>query len=92
LSGLDEDAASRAVKYIDSFKIAWKKTRTNTGDTVVVARNINRVADSIRRYLQDAEHYLNENRPSTSLASIAYAEGLLDALIFLELAKIDASQ
>jgi hypothetical protein len=57
-----------------------------------VAANIRRVADSVQRYLQDAEHYLKENRPSTSLTSIAYAEGLLDALLFLELAKSDASQ
>jgi len=92
MTGLDEDAASRAVKYISALKSVLQKTRTRTTDTTVQAPNIHRVADAVQRYLQDAEHYLNENRPSTSLTSIAYAEGLMDALIILELATNEASQ
>jgi len=92
MTGLDEDAASRAVKYISALKSVLQKTRTRTTDTTVQAPNIHRVADAVQRYLQDAEHYLNENRPTTSLTSIAYAEGLMDALIILELATNEASQ
>ena len=92
MTGLDEDAASRAVKYISALKSVLQKTRTRTTDTTVQAPNIHRVADTVQRYLQDAEHYLNENRPTTSLTSIAYAEGLMDALIILELATNEASQ
>jgi len=92
MTGLDEDVASRAVKYISALKSVLQKTRTRTTDTTVQAPNIHRVADAVQRYLQDAEHYLNENRPSTSLTSIAYAEGLMDALIILELATNEASQ
>jgi len=58
----------------------------------VTAVNIRRVADAVERYLQDAEHYLNEGRPSTSLASVAYAEGLLDALVFLELTTAEITE
>ena len=92
MTGLDEDVASRAVKYISALKSVLQKTRTRTTDTTVQAPNIHRVADAVQRYLQDAEHYLNENRPTTSLTSIAYAEGLMDALIILELATNEASQ
>jgi len=92
LSGQDEDAASKAIKYISALKSVLQKTRTRTTDTTVQAANIHRVADAVQRYLQDAEHYLNENHPSTSLTSIAYAEGLMDALIFLELATNEASK
>jgi FAD synthetase len=56
-------------------------------DTLVKKLNIDRVTDAIRRYLQDARHYLDQGRATTSLASVAYAEGLLDALKFLELAE-----
>jgi hypothetical protein len=66
--------------------------RARTDDTHVTAANIRRVTDTIQRYLQDAEHYLNERRPSTSLASVAFAEGLLDALLFLELATDEISE
>lgn len=85
MNGLDEDAASRARKYITALTSALRKTRARTVDTSVTAVNIRRVTDAIERYLRDAEHFLNEKRPSTSLASVAYAEGLLDALVFLEL-------
>ena len=55
--------------------------------TFVEASNIERVTDAIRRYLQDARHYLDQGRATTSLATVAYAEGLLDALKFLELTQ-----
>jgi len=86
LSSLNEDPASRARKYITTLTGVFEGTRTKSNDASVAAANIRRVSDSIQRYLEDAEHYLKEGRPSTSLASVAYAEGLLDALILLELA------
>jgi hypothetical protein len=92
LNGLDEDTASRARKYITALASTLRKTRTRTVDTRVTAVNIRRVTDTIERYLQDAEHFLNERRPSTSLASVAYAEGLLDALVFLELTAEEISE
>lgn len=92
MNGLDEDTASRARKYITALASTLRKTRTRTVDTRVTAVNIRRVTDTIERYLQDAEHFLNERRPSTSLASVAYAEGLLDALVFLELTAEEISE
>jgi len=84
---LSEDPRERAEQYIQSFERALQKHRINTGDVMVKSGNILRVSDSIGRYLKDARHYLKNQKPATSLASIAYAEGLLDALLFLELAK-----
>lgn len=37
-------------------------------------------------YVEDAKHYLEE-KPSTALAAVSYAEGLLDALRLLGVAK-----
>ena len=81
----EEDPAARARKYITALTGALRKTKTRTGDASVASVNIRKVIDATQRYLRDAEHYLHEGRPSTSLASVAYAEGLLDALIFLKL-------
>ena len=83
---LNEDPAARARKYIAALKTAFHKANARTVDTEVRAVNVLRVTDSIQRYLQDSQHYLDEGRPTTALASVAYAEGLLDALLFLELA------
>jgi len=58
-----------------------------TADSTVKAASIKIVSDALQRYLNDARYYLENEKPSTSLVSIAYAEGLLDALAYLGLAK-----
>jgi len=40
------------------------------------------------RYLEDAEHYAEERR-ATALASVSYAEGILDALRLLGLVEFE---
>jgi len=87
LRALNEDPASRARRYIANLTAELEKTSTMPEGTLVKTSNIDGVTDAIRRYLQDARHYLDQGRATTSLASVAYAEGLLDALIFLELAQ-----
>jgi FAD synthetase len=42
-----------------------------------------RVFESAKRYLEDAKYYQQEGKLETSLASVAYCEGLLDALRLL---------
>jgi diphthine synthase len=86
-SELSEDPTERASKYITTFSKAEKELVPVKEDTLVKSRNIRRVSDAMERYLKDAEHYLTHSKPSTSLAAIAYAEGLLDALKFLELTE-----
>jgi hypothetical protein len=81
-----EDPSERARRYIAAFEKALRELVPVKKDSKVKVRNIRRVSDTIQRYLQDAHYYLQNGKPTTSLASIAYAEGLLDALAFLELA------
>ncbi len=92
MTGLSEDPAQRARKYIATFTKAKKQLVPVGEDTIVKAQNIARISDAMERYLRDAEHYLQHDKPSTSLAAIAYAEGLLDALKFLELAETKTLQ
>ena len=87
MSDLSEDPKERANRYITNLSKTLQTIRVIHEDRVVLATNISRVTDAVQRYLADARHYLGEGRPTTSLASIAYAEGLLDALTFLELAQ-----
>jgi hypothetical protein len=87
MNNFSEDPKERADRYIANFSKALEKITTKHEDRVVLATNISRVTDAVQRYFDDARHYLSEGRPTTSLASIAYAEGLLDALTFLELAR-----
>jgi FAD synthetase len=85
MSELSEDPAERAQKYMISFERALHEIAPKKTDCLVKILNITRTSDTIERYLRDAHYYLEHDKPSTSLASIAYAEGLLDALKFLGL-------
>lgn len=51
-------------------------------------RSIRSVVDTAQSYVEDAKHYLEE-KPSTALAAVSYAEGLLDALRLLGMAKFN---
>lgn len=42
-----------------------------------------KVFDHTKRYLEDAKYYRDQKRFETALASVAYCEGLLDALKLL---------
>ena len=84
-----EDPAERARRYISSFQKVLGGSAILKEVNSIDSGVITKVTDTINRYLEDARYYLENNKPSTSLASIAYAEGLLDALIFLGLAKQD---
>jgi hypothetical protein len=92
MSDLSEDSAERARKYIATLEETLEKLSTLEKDTMASAVNILKVSDAINRYLQDARFYLKNGKPITALGSIAYAEGLLDALTFLELAKMKTTQ
>jgi hypothetical protein len=87
MSDLSEDPSERACKYIATLERALQQHNPLKEDTVVEAVKIAKVSDEIHRYLQDSRFYLNSGKPTTSLASIAYAEGLLDALTFLSLTR-----
>lgn len=87
MSQPSEDPAERARRYITTMEKALQQNNPlKEGITVEVA-NISKVSDAIHRYLQDARFYLTSGKPTTALASIAYAEGLLDALKFLNLTR-----
>ena len=84
---VSENPTERAERYIRSFESALEKNRILLVDSSIKTASIKTVLDAMQRYLKDARFYLENQKPTTSLASIAYAEGLLDALVFLGLTK-----
>ncbi|MCK4477770.1 DUF357 domain-containing protein [Candidatus Bathyarchaeota archaeon] len=46
-----------------------------------------KVLDYAKRYLEDALYYRDQKRFETALASVAYCEGLLEALKLLEMVE-----
>jgi FAD synthetase len=82
---LRESASDRTAKYVEATSASLKRLRTRKVPASVAKSQFDYVLEMVRGYVKDARHYAEKRKPVTSLACIAYAEGLLDALKFLEL-------
>jgi len=82
---LKESASDRTTKYVEATSASLKRLKTRNLPATVEQSQLDYVLELVRGYLKDARHYTEKRKPVTSLACIAYAEGLLDALKFLEL-------
>jgi len=86
---LESEACRRAEKYINGLK----DVIADAGDLVnklnSMGLNGRELLDAIKRYSSDAEYYLQKGDCETALTAISYAEGLLDSLNYLGIAKIE---
>ncbi len=72
----DNEIKKRVEKYIQGMKDRLSKVSFSDN-------NAKKVYDLASQYTEDAEYYLKSGDYSTALVDIAYAEGLLDALLIL---------
>ena len=84
---MKEDARERATKYLEATSQSLERLKVSRNETPLASELLDRVLDLARSYQKDSKHYLSEDQPVTALACVAYAEGLLDALKFLNLAE-----
>jgi FAD synthetase len=70
-------------KYIASAEKVLSEMRQTRGLLVMDEESISRVVEYLSAYLEDAKYYKAQKRFETSLTSVAYCEGLLDALRLL---------
>jgi len=78
-----------AAKYIRKTERALEELEVIRKSVILDSERINGIIDEAKRYLEDAKYYLDKRQFETSLASVAYCEGLLDALRLLGLVKFD---
>ena len=67
-------------KYIRNTEPVFTEIKFLDEALHVDGAKINDVIDDAKRYLEDAKYYRGKKQYKTSLVSIAYCEGLLDAL------------
>jgi FAD synthetase len=72
-----------ASKYIVSAEKVLKEMQRAKGAITVNEESVNNIVEYAAAYLADAKYYKAQKRLETSLTSIAYCEGLLDALKLL---------
>jgi FAD synthetase len=70
-------------KYIQNSERVLAEIKLATDVVVIDEEKIKGIIESARQYLNDAKYYELQNRLETSLASVSYCEGLLDALRLL---------
>ncbi len=78
-------------KYIGSTEHVLENMETVEDSLNINAESIRKVVKYVRAYLEDAKYYRDRKKFEVSLASVAYCEGLLDALKLLGAVKFEWS-
>ena len=76
-------------KYIASTEEVMKEMQLTKGTVSVTEENVANILGYVANYLGDAKYYKAQGKLETSLTSIAYCEGLLDALRLLDAVKFE---
>lgn len=75
-------------KYIASTEKALKDMKQTKKTIELDEKAINEIISYAKAYLEDAKYYKDQKKLETSLTSIAYCEGLIDALKLMGAIKI----
>jgi len=76
-------------KYIISAEHVFDNIDITKSPVNVDLDSVKKVLESAKAYLEDAKYYKTKNELDVSLTSIAYCEGLLDALRLLGAVKFE---
>ncbi len=70
-------------KYITNAERVFDEMKRCSSSVQLTEGKIENVIETAKRYLDDAKYYQSRSKLETSLASVTYCEGLLDALRLL---------
>ncbi|MDI6690520.1 MAG: DUF357 domain-containing protein [Candidatus Bathyarchaeota archaeon] len=76
-------------KYIASAEHVFNEMQISETSVNLDTNSVKRVVEFAKAYLEDAKYYMDGKRFEVSLASVAYCEGLLDALRLLGAVKFE---
>jgi hypothetical protein len=76
-------------KYISSAEKVMKEMQRTKAPLNVSEECVDNILGYVTAYLEDAKYYKAQKRFETSLTSIAYCEGLLDALKLMGAVKFE---
>ncbi len=76
-------------KYIGSAEKVLKELQQSKGSLNISEDEVAKVLRWASDYLEDAKYYKAQGKLGTSLTSVAYCEGLLDALRLLGAVKFE---
>jgi len=85
----DAGLREKVLKYISKTDKVLRNLKVEGSPSSISANLIIEVVDEAKRYFEDAKYYLERKEYDVSLASIAYCEGLLDALRIMKLIEFE---
>jgi len=74
-------------KYIRNSEKVFAEMKLRHDARVQSQNNVMEVVEYAKRYLSDANYYAEKQQHETGLVSVAYCEGMLDALRLLGLVE-----
>ncbi len=74
-------------KYIRNTSRVLQEIKTSAGEVKLDKRKIREVIEYARNYFEDAKYHRDQKKFEVALTSVAYCEGLLDALGLLGVAE-----
>jgi hypothetical protein len=77
-----------ASKYIGATEIVLKEMERVREPIALTSECVDNIIGYVKAYLKDAKYYSEKKKFETSLTSVAYCEGLLDALKLIGAIKI----
>ena len=82
------NAQALAEKYIEAMEKTVREMKRQRGAITVTEACVDEIIGYVTAYLEDAKYFWSQKKFETSLTSIAYCEGLLDALKLIGAVKI----
>jgi hypothetical protein len=76
-------------KYIGSAEKVLAEMQRTQGALAISEEQVSNLIDYAKDYLEDAKYYKAQKKLEVSLTSIAYCEGLLDALKLIGAVKFE---
>jgi FAD synthetase len=75
-------------KYINNTKQVFREIKTLTANEIMLDnKKVREVIEYARNYFEDSEYHRDQKKFEVALTSVAYCEGLLDALRLLGVAE-----
>jgi len=85
-------AQELAAKYIAAMEKTLRGIQRTAASVAVSEDCIDEIFGHVKAYLEDAKYFLSQGKFETSLVSIAYCEGLLDALKIVGAVSVFATE
>jgi hypothetical protein len=83
------NAEELAAKYITAMDKTVQNMQQHKGSITISEESTDEIVGYVKAYLQDAKYFMEQKKFETSLTSIAYCEGLMDALKLIGAVKIE---